>query len=193
MADVRPVAPALLIIVVFSRHDDLHRRVCEDLQRHFGPIELASEPFLFNQTAYYAKTMGEHLQKRLLAFKHLIDPERLVELKLTTNALERSYADSGEYPETRPVNIDPGYLILGKFLLATTKDQAHRVYLREGIYAEVTLHYHAGLWEPWPWTYADYRQSEVLAFLGQAREYYRREVAVHRQTSPARSPSHEPA
>ncbi len=59
-------------------------------------------------------------------------------------------ARSDSYPEPRPVNIDPGYLNLGKFLLATTKDQAHRVYLRDGVYAEVTLRYQAGAFEPWP-------------------------------------------
>jgi hypothetical protein len=76
----------------------------------------------------------------------------------------------------RPINIDPGLLELGKFLLATTKDQAHRIYLRDGIFAEVTLRYHAGAFEPWPWTYADYRQPCVHEFLLQAREYYRQRL-----------------
>ena len=64
-------------------------------------------------------------------------------------------------------------LSLGKFLLATTKDQAHRVYLRDGIFAEVTLRFEAGAFEPWPWTYADYREPFVRDFLRQARDYYR--------------------
>ncbi|MHB1423610.1 MAG: DUF4416 family protein, partial [Gemmataceae bacterium] len=76
----------------------------------------------------------------------------------------------------RPLNVDPGLLELGKFLLATTKDQAHRVYLRDGIFAEVTLRYHAGAFEPWPWTYADYRLACVHEFLQQAREYYRQRL-----------------
>jgi hypothetical protein len=62
---------------------------------------------------------------------------------------------------------------LGKFVLATTKDQAHRVYLRDGIYAEATLRFHAGAYEPWPWTYADYRQPAVRTFLKEARDLYR--------------------
>ena len=69
-----------------------------------------------------------------------------------------------------------GLLSLGKFQLATTKDQAHRIYLGEGIYAEVTLRYRAGSFEAWPWTYADYRQSAVLEFLQEARDRYRRKM-----------------
>ena len=116
--------------------------------------------------------MGADLRKRFFAFRDLITPDRLADIKLRTNALEIEVSQSGLYAEARPVNIDPGYLTLGKFLLATTKDQAHRVYLRDGIFAEVTLRYQAGAFEPWPWTYADYRQPAVLAFLQEARAYY---------------------
>jgi hypothetical protein len=68
--------------------------------------------------------------------------------------------------------------MLGKFLLASTKDQAHRIYLREGIFAEVTLRFQAGAYEPWPWTYADYRLDEVRAFLKKAREFYREQLQL---------------
>ena len=71
------------------------------------------------------------------------------------------------------MNLDPGLLELGKLILATTKDQAHRIYLRDGIFAEVTLRYHAGAWQPWPWTYADYREPALAEFLQEAREVYR--------------------
>jgi hypothetical protein len=122
--------------------------------------------------------MGTDLRKVLWAFRDLIDPARLPEIKLAANALEESLAARGLYPEARPVNLDPGYLVLGKFVLATTKDQAHRLYLRDGIFAEVTLHYQAGAFRPWPWTYADYRLDEVIAFLGSARDYYRQALGA---------------
>src|SRR5205085_97859 len=99
------------------------------LEADFGPVALAGAPFTFDQTGYYERTMGSGLRKELLAFEELIAPDRLPEIKLRTNALERELAECGGYPEARPINLDPGYLVLGKFLLATTKDQAHRVYL----------------------------------------------------------------
>ncbi|MFN3467301.1 MAG: DUF4416 family protein, partial [Candidatus Brocadiales bacterium] len=47
----------------------------------------------------------------------------------------------------RPVNIDPGYLTSSKLVLASTNDYSHRIYLKKGIYAEVTLRYVKGAFE----------------------------------------------
>ena len=72
----------------------------------------------------------------------------------------------------RPVNIDPGYVHKYKVILATTKDHSHRVYMREGIFGEVTLHWHQNVWTPWPWTYADHKSEEAQRFFGRARAAY---------------------
>jgi hypothetical protein len=143
-------------------------------------VGLESLGFPFEQTRYYEAAMGPGLRKQFLAFNDLVDPERLASIKLHTNALERELAETRSYAESRPLNLDPGLLTLGKLVLATTKDQAHRVYLRQGIFAEVTLRYQDGAWEPWPWTYADYREPAVRAFLEEARAYYReRRLTAH--------------
>ena len=172
MADARPPVPVLLIAAVFSRHADMLSLARTRLEETYGPVERLSPAFVFDQTDYYAATMGADLRKQFLAFRDLIAPERLPDVKRHTNALERELAQGRTYPEARPVNIDPGYLHLGKFVLATTKDQGHRLYLRDGIYAEVTLRYQGGAFEPWPWTYADYRQPGVRAFLEEVRAGY---------------------
>jgi hypothetical protein len=72
----------------------------------------------------------------------------------------------------RPINIDPGYVHRYKVILATTKDHSHRVYIAEGIYGEVTLHWQQNAWKPWPWTYADYQTREAGAFFVRARTAY---------------------
>ena len=190
MADPRDPAPVLLVAAVFSRHGDALAWARARLEDSYGPVGRAGPALVFDQTAYYEATMGPGLTKQLLAFRDLVAPDRLAEIKLHANALERELAAAGAHPEPRPVNIDPGVLGLGKFLLATTKDQAHRVYLRDGIYAEVTLRYQAGAYEPWPWTYADYRQPAVLAFLQEARAYYQQRL---RETAcPPRLPRRPP-
>lgn len=171
MAEPRVPVPVLLVVAAFSRHEELLQAARRALEARYGVVALASEPYHFDQTRYYEKSMGVELRKQLWAFADLIDVERLPDVKLATNALERELV--GGQVEERPINLDPGYLVLGKFLLATTKDQAHRIYLRDGIFAEVTLQFQAGEYRPWPWTYADYRLAEVIAFLGRAREYYR--------------------
>jgi hypothetical protein len=168
--------PVLLVVAIFSRHDEALQWGQSKLEGLYGPVGLASPDFLFNQTQYYQAAMGTGLKKRFLAFAELVSSDDLSAVKVRTNELEAELAQSAAFPDIRPLNLDPGLLSLGKFLLATTKDQAHRIYLRDGIYAEVTLRFQASNFEPWPWTYADYRQPMVLAFFNQARDYYRRRL-----------------
>ncbi len=166
--------PALLVVALFSRHEAALAWARQRLESEFGTLALASLPISFHHTAYYEPTMGPGLRKQLVAFDRLVEQDELASIKLRTNQLEEELTRSGLYPEQRPLNLDPGLLTLGKFCLATTKDQSHRIYLRDGIFAEVTLRFHAGRYEPWTWTYADYREPEVLKALGEFRDYYRR-------------------
>jgi len=176
MALPRPTRPELLIVAAFSRHEQALDWARQQLLAEFGPIGLESKPFHFNQTSYYAAEMGVELQKVFLVFERLAAPDVLAAAKLRTNELEAELGRTGTFPEPRPLNLDPGLLNLGKFMLATTKDQQHRLYLRDGIFAEVTLRYQEGAWHPWPWTYADYRQPEVLEFMELARDYYKQRL-----------------
>ncbi|MFL5242074.1 MAG: DUF4416 family protein [Gemmataceae bacterium] len=176
--------PVLLVIAAFSRNKDALAWAGERLEQAFGPLALCSIPYAFTQTSYYEASMGLGLRKGFWAFDNLVNPEILSEAKKLTNALEGQLANQGIYPESRPLNLDPGLLSLGKFMLATTKDQAHRIYLRDGIFAEVTLRYQAGQFEAWPWTYADYRQPSVHAFFLEARDFYRRRLREVKNIKP---------
>jgi hypothetical protein len=173
MADPHVPDPVLLVIAMFSQHDAALDWARVHLEQDFGKIALSSPTFDFNQTAYYEPTMGPRLRKQLLAFRDLVLPDSLPMIKLRTNKIEQQLTEAGSYREPRPINLDPGLLSLGKFSLATTKDQAHRVYLRDGIFAESTLRFEEGNFVPWPWTYADYRQALVVGFLNEARDFYR--------------------
>jgi hypothetical protein len=179
MGDLHVPSAALLVVAAFSRHEQALSWAQEHLQSYFGPLALAATPFAFHHTKYYEKTMGANLSKQLLAFEQLVPLAQLTEIKLRTNLLEAEVASTGRFPETRPLNLDPGLLTLGKFMLATTKDQAHRIYLGEGIFAEVTLRFESGQFEPWPWTYADYREPEVRASLKGFRDLLKQRLAVH--------------
>jgi hypothetical protein len=176
MAEPRTPEPALLVVAAFSRHDSALAWARERLHATYGPLALTSPPFDFHQTTYYEATMGRGLRKHFLAFHNLIAAEQLPDVKLSTNALEMELAAAHQYAESRPLNLDPGLIFLGKFVLATTKDQQHRLYLRDGIFAEVTLRYQDKAFEPWPWTYADYREEAVRAFLKECRDLYRRRL-----------------
>lgn len=134
---------------------------------------MESPPFEFTQTDYYQPTMGPGLRKIFFAFARPFDPAELVEVKLCTNRWEQEYADLELHGEPRPLNLDPGYLNLGKLVLASTKDHVHRIYLSRGIYAEITLYYKHRRWEHHQWTFADYRRDDYQQFFSQCREYLR--------------------
>jgi hypothetical protein len=176
MAEPQTLSSVLLVVAAFSRHDAALQWARDRMEPLFGRVALHSPAFDFHQTSYYEPTMGAGLRKRFLAFHELVSGDRLADIKRHTNDLEAELAASGRFTELRPLNLDPGALTLGKFCLATTKDQQHRIYLRDGIFAEVTLRFHAGAFEPWPWTYADYCEDAVRLFLKQARDFYRRRL-----------------
>ena len=61
-----------------------------------------------------------------------------------------------------------------KLVLASTKDHAHRLYLAQGIYAEVTLYYKDRQWQHRDWTFPDYRREDYQQFFSACRELLRR-------------------
>jgi hypothetical protein len=160
-----------LVVAAFSGHTDALVWAESQLLAEYGQIAHRSDDYAFHHTRYYEPAMGPELRKRLIVFESLVAPDCLPAIKLHTIQLERQLAETRRFSEPRPLNLDPGLLQLGKFLLASTKDQAHRIFLRDGIFAEVTLRFHAGAFEPWPWTYADYREPLVLHFLNDARAW----------------------
>ena len=70
------------------------------------------------------------------------------------------------------MNIDPGYLLLERFVLATGKNFTHRIYLGGGIYADLTLIYTRGDFQALPWTYPDYADPRMIRHLNQIRHRY---------------------
>jgi hypothetical protein len=164
---------ALLVAAAFTRHSEAFVWAKSRMSHLWGPIALESDPFPFAYTGYYAKAMGQNLTKQLFVFQRLAPLAGLADIKLAAIKLEEELQATGQFSEERPINIDPGLLTLGKFMLATTKDQAHRIYLGKKIFAETTLRYEDGEYVPWPWTYADYREPFVREFLNRAREYYK--------------------
>jgi hypothetical protein len=118
--------------------------------------------------------MGSPLLRQFIAFARPIDPGDLAAIKHETNDLEAQLAASEparRLAVTRPINLDPGCLEPSKLVLATTKNFSHRVYLGQAIYAEATLAYRSGRWQPWPYTYPDYASGRYFPFLTAVRNH----------------------
>ncbi len=59
-----------------------------------------------------------------------------------------------------------------RFVLATGKDFAHRIYIGNHLYADLTLMYIHKQFVPLDWTYPDYQSPEIHRFLEQVRDKY---------------------
>ena len=70
------------------------------------------------------------------------------------------------------IHVREAHLDGGKLVLATTKNYSHRIYLGDGIYAEVTLIYRNKGYVALPWTYPDYATEDYQQILRQVRALY---------------------
>jgi len=142
--------------------------IFDRLEQIAGPCDIISKWLDFDFTDYYYKEMGSPLYRRLIAFKPLIDQDMLADIKLATNDLEKSCLSGGN----RQVNIDPGYLLASRFVLATGKEYSHRIYIGKNIYADLTLMYTKQGFKTLEWTYPDYASDAVTGFLEKVRNKY---------------------
>lgn len=153
MGAIEPFAKTKLIMGVLSTLPGEKEALRHLLVEEFGPIDYESQEFDFTFTDYYVPEMGRCIKRFFYSFVNLVSPDQLPDIKIRTNELEEKFAQDGN----RKINLDPGLLSLSSLILATTKNNVHRIPLQKGIYGEVTLMYVNREYQTLPWTYADYR------------------------------------
>jgi len=158
-----------LFVGILAANDKCLQAAIEALTSEFGKTDLVGDVWPFTQTNYYNKETGEHILRQFVSIESLIDPGTLAKVKHRTNKLEQKLSEKLKLSVPRPVNLDPGMIEPSKLILATTKNYSHRIYIGQKMYAEVTLIYHKGTWQPFDYTYADYRQECYLDFFSKVR------------------------
>lgn len=164
--------PEKLVMGVLTSRPERRPDLLARLEAGWGPIDHASQGFPFTCTEYYFREMGKEIQRFFVSFDRLVDPGELAGIKLATNAMEQGLREE----QGRTVNLDPGIMSLSRFALATTKDSSHRIPLCGGIYAEVTLQFRGGTFQPLPWTYPDYRCPVTIGILNGMRDRYKAQL-----------------
>ncbi len=203
MGLIKKSPPSVRFVAVFSAEDRFLRIALERLEAHWGKIAALGQAFDFVESPYYLRTMlvpqppesrlpesqlpeSQHdrtpraLRKQMVLFADPYDPAELAADKIQSNRWERDWTEEltlSQDDSKRLINIDPGYLSMTKLVLASTKNREHRIYLRDGIYAEVTLAFRDQAWTSMPWTYADYQRPDVLEFLKLARRGFTSNLA----------------
>ncbi len=157
-----------MISSLFSREEEFIENVIIQMEAFFGPTDWISKKFIFDRTRYYEKEMGWPLYRRFISFSKLISSNSIADIKLTTNKIENEH----RFDKKRRINIDPGYISLERLVLATGKNYSHRIYLKKGIYLDLTLVFHAGTFNPLVWTYPDYKDEETIGCFNMIRNNY---------------------
>ncbi|NQT57654.1 MAG: DUF4416 family protein [Bacteroidetes bacterium] len=172
MGKTKEYIPEKLIIGILAIEIQLPEPLIHRVVNDFGPIERIDGPYPFDYTQYYNDEMGENIQKYFLTFNQLVAPDRLAEIKELTNQIEEEWSSGNK----RSINLDPGILSETRFILATTKNRGHRVPLKNGMYAEVTLIYMHKEFQPLPWTYADFCDPIYRNLLKEIRKSYLQQI-----------------
>ena len=166
MAHTSAPSPVKLFVISLHRDTSLLQSAINQFKGEWGETDFESEDFVFNETDYYEPEMGAGLLRRFYSFERLISPDRIVEAKLHCNLIEEQFLQEGR----RQVNLDAGYLDTYKVILASAKFGGQKIYLREGIYADLTLTMYKGKWESFVWGFPDFKSGKYDEALRRIRD-----------------------
>ncbi|PKL92548.1 MAG: DUF4416 domain-containing protein [Candidatus Goldiibacteriota bacterium HGW-Goldbacteria-1] len=168
MADIRQPRPGKLICSLIYSDESAYTGALTELKTTYGQTDFETQQAPFTHTAYYGEEMGNRLKRRFVSFEKPVTPDALAPAKALTIEIEKKYLNENG---GRIINIDPGFLCQAKLVLASAKNFSHRVYMSQGIYGESTLRFNTDTksYEPWPWTYPDYTQAEIIGVFNKIR------------------------
>jgi hypothetical protein len=162
-------APVKYFCGILYSDPQLVERAIAELESLLGFIDYRSAALPFDISDYYEPEMGAGIQRLFVSFEQLRDPGELAAMKIATNALEDRLAMEGQ----RKVNIDTGYLDYDKLVLASAKYNGQKIYLSQGIYADPTLHFRKGTFEPYSTAFPDFKDDRYYGFLLEIRRLYK--------------------
>ncbi len=172
MAQPNPPVPVKYFIAVLFPSPDALNEAREFMVEKWGEIDYEGDDHLFDVTEYYRPEMGGPLFRRLISLKALASPTVVVDMKLQCNDFEESVSSGGK----RVVNLDAGYLDHNKVLLASAKEAGQKVYLDKGIYADLAGRYRAGRYQPFEWSFPDFRDGRYDRELLTIRTLYMKQL-----------------
>ena len=171
MAEAASFSAVKLICGIIASQEAVFKKAEEYLVDLYGPLDLTSTLSEFVFTDYYEKQMGKNLKRKFLSFGNLISPEALSEIKIRTNILEEEIREEFKAGK-RIINLDPGYMTASALIMATAKDFAHRIPLRNGIYAHLEFLFGKNDVRTLSWTYPDFNSEVYQKFFLEARRIY---------------------
>jgi hypothetical protein len=163
-------APAGLLFFSFLYREDFLAEsqllsLAQDLYGEGSLLHTSFNPLF----SYYSKEMGEEARlKRFFFVPHQSFPR---EFLLSTKLIAMTWEHSHSEQNIRKVNVDVGMISLENFILATTKNYSHRIFLGQNIFADLTYQFNAHKFHYLPWTYPDYQDPQKVEFITDCRKH----------------------
>jgi hypothetical protein len=160
--------PVKLFVAVLWTEPDSLQSAMKSLRSKWGETDFEGSDYPFDMTDYYESEMGGKLKRRLTSFRDLVPPDCLSSAKHICNDIEdRLSGEKGRY-----VNLDIGYLDHNKIVLASFKGAGQKIYLADGVWADMVARYRGRRYCPFEWTFPDFRDGRYDHELVQIRQIY---------------------
>jgi hypothetical protein len=167
--------PVKLFVAVLWTQPDSLQRAMESLRANWGAIDFEGADYPFDSTDYYVPEMGPVLKRRLVSFSRLASADCLISAKHICNDMEEQLRQG----KGRSVNLDIGYLDHNKIVLASFKGAGQKIYLKDGVWADMVARYRDGRYCPFEWTFPDFRDGRYDRELNQIRKTYLQQLRAH--------------
>jgi len=164
--------PVKNFVSVIHSDKNLFESFMEQIASQFGEIDTVSEAFDFDFTDYYKPEMGENLKRQFFSFKDLTEGDYIVEIKKKCLEFEENFSENGK----RRLNIDPGYIDLYKLVLVSEKYMGHKIYLKDGICADLVLLLGKNKTNPFIWTFPDFKSKRYDDYILKLRKIYKQQL-----------------
>lgn len=173
MARAQEIPPGKLIVsVIYSSMDALADSLTA-LEKRFGRVECETVEITTSEAADHREEMGENLLRRFFSFEREVDRHVLPLLKSVCRKIEGQFADKVDDCLFRTVNLDPGIITPANLIMASYKEFNHRVYLEDGVFAELALIHARGRFVRLPWTSPDFYNEEAIDFFERVRSGFK--------------------
>ncbi len=167
-----------LAAVLFQHREDFEN-ILSVLNETFSEIDFEGSFFPFVETDYYESEMGENLFRGMISFQKPVHPETLVSMKKTARNLEDGLRLEGN----RRVNIDVGYMDMFKVVLASFKERSNKIYLSDGVWADMILYFEEGQFKTFMWGFPDFKSGIYNQDLIEIRNIYKQQLREQRKRS----------
>jgi len=162
-----PPPGRLVVSIIYSSIDALADAL-KLLERQFGRVQYETIETTYSATTY-AEEMGDSLQRRFFSFEKPVERDRLPQIKTACQKIEKQFGDHVDDFTFRTVNLDPGILTPDNLVMASTREYNHRIYLSDGVFADLVLVFAKGRFVRMPWTISDFYHGEAIEFFLRVR------------------------